>query len=59
MLRKIRQRVWGLATDETGDVPGWVLITIMTAALVMAIWFIAGDALVQMVSDALSGVSFG
>lgn len=59
MLRKIGRRVLGLAADETGDVPGWVLITIMTAALVMAIWLIAGDALVQMVGDALRGVSFG
>ena len=24
--------------DERGDVPGWVLVTVMTAGLVMAIW---------------------
>ena len=28
--------------DERGDVPGWVLVTIMTAGLVMAIWAVAG-----------------
>lgn len=30
---------------ERGDVPGWVLITLMTAGLVIAIWAVAGDAL--------------
>ncbi len=28
--------------DERGDVPGWVLITVMTAGLVAALWAIAG-----------------
>ena len=27
--------------DERGDVPGWVLVTVMTAGLVMAIWGLA------------------
>ncbi len=43
---------------ERGDVPGWVLITLMTAALVTAIWAVAGDKLGTMLSDALDGVSF-
>lgn len=51
-------RAMELARDESGDVPGWVLITIMTAALVLAIWAFAGDALVNMVQDALNGVKF-
>jgi hypothetical protein len=28
--------------DERGDVPGWVLITVMTAGLVAALWAVAG-----------------
>ena len=24
--------------DERGDVPGWVLVTLMTAGLVVALW---------------------
>ena len=28
--------------DERGDVPGWVMITVMTAGLVVVIWAIAG-----------------
>jgi hypothetical protein len=41
---------------ERGDVPGWVLVTVMTAGLVAALWAIAGPALSQMLTDALSSV---
>ncbi|MEP6650335.1 MAG: hypothetical protein ABJA74_10575 [Lapillicoccus sp.] len=42
---------------DRGDVPGWVLITVMTAGLVSAIWLLAGPALTTMFQDALSKVS--
>jgi hypothetical protein len=42
--------------DDRGDVPGWVLVTVMTAGLVAALWAIAGPALSQMLRDALSSV---
>ena len=42
--------------DERGDVPGWVLVTVMTAGLVAALWAIAGPQLSQMLRDALSSV---
>jgi hypothetical protein len=42
--------------DERGDVPGWVLITVMTAGLVAALWAIAGPQLSQMLRDALHSV---
>ncbi len=42
---------------ERGDVPGWVLITVMTAGLVAALWAVAGDTLSQMLSDALGSVA--
>ena len=29
-------------SDDRGDVPGWVLITLMTAGLVIIIWGLAG-----------------
>ena len=44
------------ARDERGDVPGWVLITVMTAGLVMVIWGIARDQLGAMLRDALGSV---
>jgi hypothetical protein len=42
--------------DERGDVPGWVLVVLMTSALVVAIWGVARDRLVSIVSTALSSV---
>lgn len=42
--------------SERGDVPGWVLILLMTSALVVAIWAVARDQLVTIVSSALSTV---
>lgn len=44
------------AHDERGDVPGWVLVTVMTAGLVMAIWGIAEDQLRSMLTSALNSV---
>ncbi|GAA1749487.1 hypothetical protein [Nostocoides vanveenii] len=45
--------------NERGDVPGWVLITIMTAGLVAAIWAIAQDRLSAMFEDAINSVKPG
>ena len=45
-----------LARRERGDVPGWVLITVMTAGLVVAIWQLAGPQLQRMLQDALDSV---
>ena len=56
-------KVWSLLLtasarrSERGDVPGWVLITVMTAGLVGALWAIAGDQLGSMLREALSSVS--
>jgi hypothetical protein len=41
---------------ERGDVPGWVLITVMTAGLVAGLWAIAGPALEGMLRQALDSV---
>lgn len=41
---------------ERGDVPGWVLITVMTAGLVAALWAVAGPQLAGMLRDALNSV---
>lgn len=47
------------ARDERGDVPGWVLITVMTAGLVGGIWGLAREELDQMLRSALSSVNGG
>lgn len=43
--------------DDRGDVPGWVLITVMTAGLVVAVWSIADGQLKSVLTDALRSVS--
>lgn len=42
---------------EKGDVPGWVLITLMTAGLVVVLWSTAGPALNGLFGDSLARVS--
>ena len=42
---------------ERGDVPGWVLVTVMTAGLVTAIWLVADDQLTSIFSNAVEGVT--
>ena len=41
------------ARGERGDVPGWVLITLMTAGLVAVLWAVAEDQLKALFTDAL------
>ncbi len=41
---------------ERGDVPGWVLITLMTAGIVTALWVVAKGQLVDMFQSALASV---
>jgi len=43
--------------DERGDVPGWVLITLMTAGLVVIIWALAGPALSGVFQQAIERVT--
>jgi hypothetical protein len=45
--------------DDRGDVPGWVLITLMTAGLVARIWAIAGPTLNDLFTQAIAGVTGG
>ena len=42
--------------SERGDVPGWVMITVMTAGLVAALWAVAGPELERMLRSALNSV---
>ena len=42
--------------DDRGDVPGWVLITVMTVGLVAIIGAVAGDELRRLLRSALRSV---
>jgi hypothetical protein len=44
--------------EERGDVPGWVLITAMTVALVMLVWGVASEALRDIITGFLDQVRF-
>lgn len=54
-ILRARLRTWA-EEPERGDVPGWVLITIMTAGLVAALWLIAEPLLTSLFSSAVSSV---
>lgn len=45
------------ARDERGDIPGWVMVTLMTAAIVAAVWALAEPALTRLFNDAIDDVS--
>jgi len=53
MVVAARQRI----LSDRGDVPGWVLVAVMTAGLVTAIWLIADDQLTSVLDRAISSVS--
>jgi hypothetical protein len=57
LQRRVRDRWSDAGADERGDVPGWVLITLMTAGLVMIIWGLAGPALSGVFQQAIDRVS--
>jgi hypothetical protein len=42
---------------ERGDVAAWVLIVVMTAGIVVALWAFAGKALQDMLEKALKSVT--
>ena len=56
-MTRIMLRFKSLLRDERGDVPGWVLITLMTAGLVLIIWGLAGPALSGVFQQAMDRVS--
>jgi len=43
--------------DDRGDVPGWVLIAVMTAGLVTGIWLVADDQLTAVLGRAIGSVT--
>ena len=57
-LAALSARVRG-EDPERGDVPGWVMITVMTAALVLAILIPFRTAIVSAVTTALTSVTSG
>lgn len=44
-------------SDERGDVPGWVLVVLMTTGLVTAIWTIAAPRLSTILRNSLDAMN--
>lgn len=57
MSRNRLSRLTARLRRDRGDVPGWVLVTVMTAGLVTAIWLIADGQLSAILNRALTSVS--
>ncbi len=56
-MRAVRRRwVQALAGGDRGDVPGWVMVTLMTAGLVLGLWAVAGDQLERVFSEAMTRI---
>ncbi len=50
-------RFFARLESDRGDVPGWVLVAVMTAGLVTALWLVADDALTSVFDRAINSVS--
>lgn len=50
------QNTRGRLSEDNGDVPGWVLITLMTAGLVVLMWAAAAPALKSVFDQAMNKV---
>lgn len=56
-LRHLWLRAMTGSGSDRGDVPGWVLVAVMTAGLVTALWLFADGALTGILNRAISSVS--
>jgi hypothetical protein len=43
--------------DDRGDIPGWVLVAVMTAGLVTTIWILADHQLTSVFNRAISAIA--
>ncbi len=59
VLAALRALVHDNVRDERGDVPGWVMITLMSAVLVAGLLALALPALEGLFNQAISQVSQG
>lgn len=59
--RRVRQltssRIYKSIADQRGDIPGWVLVVLMTTGLVTAIWTIAAPRLTAILKNSLDSMN--
>jgi len=56
-LFKSHKNFYAQLKDEKGDVPGWVLVVLMTTGLVTAIWTIAAPRLTAILKNSLDSMN--
>lgn len=56
-LITMHERFFANLRDERGDVPGWVLVVLMTTGLVTAIWTIAAPRLTAILKGSLDSMN--
>ena len=52
-----QSRIYRALSDQRGDVPGWVLVVLMTTGLVTAIWTIAAPRLTAILRNSLDSMN--
>lgn len=55
--RMSKSRIYRSMSDQRGDVPGWVLVVLMTTGLVTAIWTIAAPRLTAILKNSLDAMN--
>jgi len=56
-IQQVRSRYSSALASERGDVPGWVLVVLMTTGLVTAIWTIAAPRLTSILKNSLDAMN--
>jgi hypothetical protein len=56
-LARAHKEFYARLRDERGDVPGWVLVVLMTTGLVTAIWTIAAPRLTAILKNSLDAMN--
>jgi hypothetical protein len=56
-LIKAHKKFYSQLREEQGDVPGWVLVVLMTTGLVTAIWTIAAPRLSAILKNSLDSMN--
>jgi hypothetical protein len=56
-VQKIQSSYQLFSSDENGDVPGWVLVVLMTTGLVTGIWTLAAPKLSSLLNDSLNSMN--
>jgi hypothetical protein len=56
-LEDFHHNFYSKLRDERGDVPGWVLVVLMTTGLVTALWTIAAPRLTAILKNSLDAMN--